>query len=108
MRWPWVSRLAFEMVREERDRLREHNDTLTTHNVSLQRKSFGMKETPTPERSKDPEWMTEQIPDNVMDVVGGFASEEMQNAMVIDIRAARRQGTRWEDIHRLLTEEDGQ
>lgn len=105
MKWPWVSRLALDLVLDERDRLREQNKMLTNTVVSLQRKSFGMKEEPPkPTAARDPGWMTEEIPPAIAELVGGWDSEAMRSAVEIDIRNARRQGTPWGEIERLLTE----
>ena len=44
MRWPWVSRLAYETVVSERDRLRAQNDELVDHFKRVDRVANGMTE----------------------------------------------------------------
>ena len=105
MKWPWVSRLAYEIVIEERDRLRAGHDRLTSTLISMQRKSFGMKEQPIQPKSKEPEWMTEEFPPEIRELVDGWDSEQMRSAVEIDIRSARRQGTPWNELLRLMTDE---
>ena len=100
-----MSRLAYELVLDERDRLRTEHDKLVDTMVALQRKSFGMKEQPQQRKSQDPEWMTEEMPPEVLELISGWSSEQMRAAVEIDIRNARRQGTPWDELIRLMTSE---
>jgi len=46
MKWPWVSRRAFDMVTDERDRLRAQNESLIDALTRMQRFQMGMTEKP--------------------------------------------------------------
>lgn len=73
MRWPWVSRRAYEVVldeysraREDRDRLMAQITTLTDQIVRIQRFSQGMMETPREPRVAEP--MPADIQKQIMSV----------------------------------------
>lgn len=108
MKWPWVSRVALDMALDENTRLRAQNDKLLDTVITLQRKSFGMKELaptmPDMVQHQDSGWMTEEVPDNIVEIVEGFESSAIKDAIMLDIRNARRQGTPWDEIYRLMTE----
>lgn len=109
MKMPWVSRVALELALDENARLRLQNDKLLDSIVTLQRKNFGMKERPglppdAPGQQQDPSWMTEEIPEHIEEIIKGYSSVAIRDTIQIDIRNARRQGTPWEEIYRLMTE----
>lgn len=72
MRWPWVSRLALELVSQQRDRLEAENSVLAKRVAELtdaitrmQRFNLGMPETPR-KPAPPPEPMPEDIQALVM------------------------------------------
>lgn len=107
MNLPFVSRLAYALLLDERDRLRAQNDKLMEAVVALQRKNFGMREAPpTPTRAKDPEWMTEEFPPELRQIIDGYESQAIKDSIEIDVRNARRQGAPFTEILKLLTADE--
>ena len=101
----WVSRTAFKLVMDERDRLREQNDELMDSLTRIRRKESGMPETHVRQRALD-----EDLPPEVLQYIRGFDSEIMQANVEEDVRRARRTGTGWAEIIEILKhdmEEDG-
>lgn len=54
MNWPWVSRLAYNVVREENDRLRTQNDGLIDHLTRMDRREHGLGETQPSAKPREP------------------------------------------------------
>lgn len=98
MTWPWVSRLAYENIRDERDRLREQNDTLVDHLTRVKRRESGMPE--LPREKKKPQ---EPIPAEVNRLLEGF-SPEIKKQLELEARQARRNGKPWASIHQSIEE----
>lgn len=67
MKWPLVSRRAYDVVVEERDRLREKVDDLTGAVVRMQRWEKGMSETP-----RQPKKPTQPMPKELVAHCQGF------------------------------------
>ncbi len=100
MRWPWVSRTAFDLVVAERDILRERNDDLVDNLKRIQRVRQGMREAPRVHRPRpDP---IEPIPPEINDLYAGFQSEAVRNDTEMAIRELRQKGTPWSEIQRVL------
>lgn len=94
MRWPWVSRVAYDLVVEERDRLMHKNDNWEDHVRRTDRKDRGMTELPT--KKKEP---MEAIPASLEYVIGKFASESTRQLLRNQARIARvREGKTWSGI----------
>lgn len=98
MTWPWVSRLAYETIRDERDRLRTQNDTLVEHLTRVQRREAGMPELPR-QRAEPPE----PIPAEVTRLLDGF-SPEIKKQLELEARQARRNGKPWNSIQQSIEE----
>jgi len=104
--WPWVSRLAFEQVASERDRLRVQNDQLLDHLRRVDRAEHGMSEVP-----REPRQPQEPMPKSLRAYFNGFADQRMAK-MMRDAAYAQhiKQGVPWPDIEREALaekEEDG-
>jgi len=97
MKWPLVSRRAFDIVLDERDRLRARNDELHDSMIRIQRVRHGMKEAPRPE----PKPVVVQIPAEVRKLYAGF-SEVHRRDLDRQCRQMATQGTPWTEIMRLL------
>lgn len=94
MRWPWVSRTAYDLLLNERDRLRVKNDTWEDHVKRVERKDRGMTELPT--KKKEP---MEPIPSDLAYVIDKFASETTRQSLRNQARIARtREGKAWSEI----------
>ena len=97
MRLPWVSRTAFDLLMDERDRLRKQNDELLDSFTRVRRKEAGMPESHTHKRAID-----EDLPPEVFEYIKGFESDVMQAAVEEDVRRARKNGTSWVEIIEIL------
>lgn len=93
MRWPWVSRLAFEVVRDERDRLAAQNAELTEALTRMKRWQAGMAEQVQPSREPD-----EPPPPELYELVRGFESEAMRRNVIDDAHRAHKRGTPWDHV----------
>ena len=98
MRLP-VSRLAFDLVREERDTLRRQVEQLQDQLLRLRRREAHMPEVP---RQQQAPQQIEDMPPEVLTLLRGFESEAIRTAMEEDIRRARKAGTPWTEIVSLL------
>jgi hypothetical protein len=93
MKWPWVSRRAFDMVVEERDRLRVMNDQLMDHVKRINRVEHGLGELPRAKREP-----IETMPKQLRDYIDGFASAPLR-VELRDLAFQRRiDGESWEEI----------
>ena len=98
IRWPWVSRLAFDIVVETNTYLREQNERLTDTALRVRRKEAGMPESHV--RDRPP--VHDDMPPEVLRYVQGFESDAMRNALEDDVLRARQQGTPWAEIIDIL------
>ena len=97
MRWPWVSRAAFDLLLDERNRLRKQNDDMLDSVTRVRRKEAGMPESHVRNRE-----LEEDLPPEVFRYIRGFESEVMQANVEEDVRRARKAGTTWEGIIEIL------
>lgn len=94
MRLPWVSRTAYELVLDERDRLRQKNDAWEDYSRRVARSKQGMTELP-PERKPAPE----PIPSSLNHVIDKYDSEHTRQGLRNSARLARhRNGKAWSEI----------
>lgn len=103
MRLPWISRLAYEAVLSERDRLREQVDDLLEHLQRVDRVEHGMSELP---RQPRPE--IEPIPGKLDAYIEGFeAPPQVKAEMRREARRRRAKGQSWDGIAKqvIATEE---
>ena len=98
MQWPWVSRTAYDLLIDERDRLRENNDQFQDLFTRVARKQEGLPEVPRKPKVVD----TEPMPVEVREYLEAFGSTEMRNNLEEDISASRSQGTPWSEIMRMI------
>ena len=99
MKWPWVSRSAYDLLMEERDRLREQNDELLGTYTRIQRVRSGLRETPKPQPRKVE---TEKIPAEIEEIVRGFSSFAHRTNIRDQIRGMRANGTPFSEIEKAL------
>ena len=77
MKWPWVSRLAYELVTDERDRLRAQVDGLLDQTARLARRSLNLPERPPALHEAKPI----EVPGEVEEIIERFASEAVRDAL---------------------------
>ena len=94
MAWPWVSRLAYDLLLDERNRLRDKNDEADEHIRRITRKQEGLTESP-----REPKKKVEPIPIEIERIIMGFDNEQTRSDMRNHARIARhRDGTPWSVI----------
>lgn len=93
MRWP-VSRLAYDAVCSERDRLREQNDKLVDSLTRLARVEHGLKEKPLEPRVQ-PE---DNVPDPIRNLIRNFSSERVRVDQLERAKRAHADGSTWQEI----------
>jgi len=99
MRLPLVSRTAFDLLLDERDRLRAKNDELVDGLMRVDRVRHGMKEVPRDSRPAD---KLESIPDDIRAMYEGFQSAAHRSEISRQVRQMRSCGTPWPEIGRAL------
>ena len=67
LRWPWVSRLAFDAVSAERDRLLAENARLLDHVTRMERADRGLSEVP-----RQPRPPMEPMPRDLAEHIAGY------------------------------------
>jgi hypothetical protein len=103
LRWPWVSRLAYETVADERDRLREKNDELMAHIVRMDRLEHGVGEVP-----RGPKKPREPMPRRLMRHLKSFDNSAMAHELIEQCVGRHRTGESWESIESdMLPKESG-
>lgn len=95
MRWPWVSRRAYDVVLDELKRLRDRNDRLTDVLERIARREQGMPEVPRDKR--DP---PEKIPHAVKEVIRLWGNPATQRMLEKRVREMRKDGKSWKEIER--------
>lgn len=98
MKWPWVSRLAYDLLVDERDRLRAQNDDLLQTLKGIRRVGAGLKETP---RKPKEQVQREPIPREIRELYLGFSSAGV-SALDFQVDELRRNGHPWPEIKKLL------
>lgn len=101
MKLPWVSRLAYETVVEERDRLREQNDSLIDGLTRIQRFQAGLAETPRPER-KQVEPMPRELEEYCLKIGDPAIRQQTKREMY----RRHQRGTPWSEMVRELVQEE--
>ena len=77
MRWPWVSRLAYDVVSDECARLRRVNDELTDHLARLVRVEHGL-----PERKTEPRKVV-PMPPEIRELIDRWGTGPTRNAQMM-------------------------
>ena len=95
MRWPWVSRRAYELLLEEREFLRGQIEALTR----ISRASHGLPEEPRKPKTKRP---TDPVPVEILELIAGFGSGPVQSMIRGQVETMREAGTPYGEIEKIL------
>ena len=106
MNWPLVSRRAFDMILDERDRLRAQNDELVDSLQRVTRFRTGMPELPRTPRPEAQRPVT--IPPDIMAIIDGFGSEANKRNLEIQVRGMHSDGTPFAEIKKALDAQMGE
>jgi len=93
MKWPWISRRAFDIVVEQRDNLAEQYEKLLDHITRMDRNEHGLTETP-----REPKKTLDAMPRVLVTYLQGFSSAPLRKQMETEMWAKRRTGVSWEQI----------
>lgn len=93
MKWPWISRRAFDLVEAERDRLAGQNDQLVDQLVRMERWKGGMTETP-----REPRKDMEPMPQDVYAYCQGFGDKRIARQTRNALLKRHARGEHWNDI----------
>lgn len=93
MKWPWISRRAFDLVCEERDRLRVQVDSLLDHTKRMDRNEHGLHE--IPREQKPP---LDPAPPELSEYIKGFAFKGFRQRMWKNAISRRARGESWAEI----------
>lgn len=93
MKWPLVSREAYEAACSERDWLRSQTGRLLEQLTRIGRREVGLPEVPRGARVEIGE-----IPAELARYIAGFESRSIRGAMRSEAFRRRQQGTSWEEI----------
>lgn len=99
MRWPLVSRRAFDVLLDERDRLRVVNDELTSHLVRMHRVEHGVAE--TPRKLKPP---PEAMPRSLVEYFNGLENRSMAKHLCDQAKKNHVKGEPWSSIQGKILE----
>lgn len=99
MRWPWISRLAYDTLVDERDWLRAQNDELKDQIIRIARREHKMPEVgPKPDQRKG----EEPIPGFVEDVIQQWDNPHHQEMARSRARQLKRELKTWEAVRDAL------
>ena len=102
MKWPLISRRAYDILLRDKERLEAQNDKLMDNLTRQRRYEAGMAETPRPERKP-----AEPMPDELRQYIGGWPSKTRKLQMNSAYRRYRSgQGESWPDIMADMMRED--
>lgn len=76
MRWPWVSRVAYDDMRDERDRLLALVERLTDQIVRIERRAHGMSELPAEPRKPRP-----KLPPQLVQAISAYESPHIRRML---------------------------
>jgi len=93
MKWPWVSRRAYDLALEELHRLREQNTGLYEHFKRMDRTEHGLGEVPRPARTA-----IEAMPETIQEYISGFAGQQTQKQMRDQCWRRHGRGEAWASI----------
>jgi len=96
MRWPWVSRRAYDEVCGQRDRLEAKQNELIDQIARMARADRGMPELKVERKPPDP------IPDGVMSILNRFQSSSTRSHLLQQCRQQRQLGQSWSAIEEHL------
>jgi hypothetical protein len=100
VRWPWVSRLAFDAVREERDRLAREREQLldqvgrlADHRLRMDRVDRGLGEHPRPPKPEP-----EPMPEEVEALIQRWDNGTIRDQLRMDAEAMYRKVGSWDRV----------
>lgn len=104
MKWPLVSRRAYDQIADERDRLRQRNDELQDQLIRIARRNNRMSETtPKPRERKS----REKIPDEVKAEIEAWDSPATQSLLKTRARQLFDEHKNWNAVRDALKVEAG-
>ncbi len=93
MRWPWVSRRAYDTVIDQKDALLDQNSKLIEHLSRKSRFEAGMSETPRP-----PPKVREPMPEALRENIAGGADSSMRRMRRTELERRYSRGESWDVI----------
>jgi hypothetical protein len=93
MKWPWVSRRAYDAVVDQKDVLLDQNSKLIEHLSRKSRFEAGMSETPRP-----PPKMREPMPEVLRDNIAGGSDSSMRRMRRTELERRYSRGESWDAI----------
>jgi len=100
MKWPLVSRRAYDVVLDENARLRAQVDGLIDHTCRIDRIEHGVGEVPRPPRP-----VYEPMPQEIRHYVDGWAAPSIRKATRDKLVARYKNGESWDSIKNSILEE---
>jgi hypothetical protein len=97
MRWPWVSRLAYELAIEERNRLRGQVDQLLAHVQRMDRVEHGLNELAA--ERKPP---SEPMPEEIHEEIQRWGSPATQQRLIDEAWEVYRKTRSWDVVAQRL------
>ncbi len=101
MKFPWVSRRAYDLLFHQVERLETQNDKLVEDSTRQRRFEAGMTETPRPERKP-----TEPMPYELTQHIKGWGGADTQRMQRNQAYRRHHQGETWDDIMTDLMHKD--
>lgn len=99
MKWPWVSRLAYDAVVNERDWLRIQLQVEQNHNTRIERKLMGLPEISPVTRKAIP-----PMPETLAEKIRQWGDENIQIDLTNRANNMARAGKPWSQIEAKLDE----
>jgi hypothetical protein len=93
MKWPWVSRRAYDAVIDQKDVLLDQNSKLIEHLSRKSRFEAGMSETP-----RAPVKVREPMPEVLRDNIAGGADSSMRRMRRTELERRYSRGESWDVI----------
>ena len=90
MKWPWVSRRAFDVVQEQLVEANARLKHLIEHNVRLERRQAGLKEAPTEVKEIEP------MPVEGLKLIRGWDDPQVREAETIEMVKLRARTGSWD------------
>lgn len=102
MKWPFISRRAYDLLVEQRnlalqecDRLRQMHVKLTDHITRIDRIEHGVSEQPRPPKKE-----LEEMPDKLKRYIDGYGNSSQRGELRRLAKKRYREGTPWDTIRR--------
>lgn len=106
MRWPWVSRLAYENATNTMEYFKEQNERLMDQMARMHRRLAGLPEVP-----RDARPPVEPMPESVLSYCNSLSNKAMQKVARDAAMKRHAAGEAWEaimlDLHREPRNEEG-